>query len=256
MLFDHGADAVAAFFLALQTMKILNLSLSMQLFAIFIFIMNTYFCAMWSQYCIGYFRLGRINPVDEGLPIYAIMCLVATQVDLSMVSQHHIYGSYAEEIIYIMLILLVPTVYSLCKDIFRKSIVPWYVVAFMPLLYISAGLCCWGFYSSVPEITAEVFYPFYYCLMFMWSRNMILIQFQFIVKQKYRVFNIATVMLIASVAIFYFGKDYLPMSGCQYFIGWAVIQGVVFLEFCSSILSEGAVMLNIHVFKLGSRAKV
>ena len=119
MLFDHGADAVSAFLLALQVMKILNLSYNMQLFAIFIFIMNTYFCAMWSQYCIGYFRLGRINPVDEGLPSYAFLCLLATQLDLSVVNEFHIYGSYGEEVVYILLILLGPVDYSLCKNIFR-----------------------------------------------------------------------------------------------------------------------------------------
>lgn len=64
MLFDHGADAVSAFFLAVQVMKILKLSYSMQLFCIYTMIMNLYFCAMWSQYTVGYFKLGRINPVD------------------------------------------------------------------------------------------------------------------------------------------------------------------------------------------------
>ena len=86
MLFDHGADAVTAFLVALQSMKILNLSYDMQLFAIYIFIMNSYFCAMWNQYCVGYFRLGRVNPVDEGLPTYAALCLIATQLDLSLVN--------------------------------------------------------------------------------------------------------------------------------------------------------------------------
>ncbi len=96
MLFDHGSDAVTAFLLAIQVLKILKISYGLQLLSIFMFIMNTYFCAMWSQYCVGYFKLGRVNPVDEGLPFYAIMCLVATQFDLSQLSKHHIFGSYAE----------------------------------------------------------------------------------------------------------------------------------------------------------------
>ena len=95
MLFDHGADAVSAFLLAAQTMKILGLSYNIQLFAIYIFIMNTYFCAMWSQYCVGYFRLGRINPVDEGLPCYALACFAFTQIDLSILNEHHIFGTYS-----------------------------------------------------------------------------------------------------------------------------------------------------------------
>jgi hypothetical protein len=39
---------------------------------IFVFVMLVYFSAMWAQYSTGHFRLGRINPVDEGLPGYAI----------------------------------------------------------------------------------------------------------------------------------------------------------------------------------------
>jgi hypothetical protein len=64
MLFDHGADAISAFFLAIQWMKILKLPYGFQLFCLYTMIMNTYFCAMWSQYSIGYFKLGRVNPVD------------------------------------------------------------------------------------------------------------------------------------------------------------------------------------------------
>lgn len=82
MLFDHGSDAVTAFLLAAQVMKILKLSYSAQLFCIYIFIMNLYFCAMWGQYSIGYFKLGRINPVDEGLPLYSIACIFATQINI------------------------------------------------------------------------------------------------------------------------------------------------------------------------------
>lgn len=103
MLFDHGSDAVSAFLLAIQVMKILRLPFGMQLFCIYIFIMNTYFCAMWSQYSVGYFKLGktfmnvgRVNPVDEGLPIYAIMCIMATAVDLkAFANTHHIFGTYS-----------------------------------------------------------------------------------------------------------------------------------------------------------------
>lgn len=255
MLFDHGADAVSAFLLAIQVMKILGLSYNMQLFAICIFIMNTYFCAMWSQYCVGYFRLGVVNPVDEGLPFYAFMCLLATQLDLSACNQHHIVGSYSDEVIYILLILLVPTDISLCWDIFRKPIRPLSEVLFMLLLYISGALCCFFFFWKAGPLTADTFYPFVYCLTFMWARNMIQIQFQFIVKQKYQVFNIATNLLILSVAIFVLLGHHLPVTTSQYFIGWAVVQGLVFLEMCTSVLREGAELLEIHIFRLGKRGK-
>lgn len=96
MLFDHGADAVSAFLIGGQVIKILDLTYSFRILTIFIFIMIVYFCAMWSQYTVGYFKLGRINPVDEGLPGYVLGCLAATQVDLRLVSKLHIIGTYGE----------------------------------------------------------------------------------------------------------------------------------------------------------------
>lgn len=58
--------------------------------------MSTYFCAMWSQYSIGHFKLGRINPIDEGLPVYALFSLIATQFDIKIFGQYHVYGTYGE----------------------------------------------------------------------------------------------------------------------------------------------------------------
>jgi ethanolaminephosphotransferase len=95
MLFDHGSDAVTGFLLGVQVMKLLHLPYSFQLFGVYSFIMSLYFCAMWSQYCVGLFKLNRINPVDEGLPFYAICCFIATQLDLSFLEKEHIYGTYA-----------------------------------------------------------------------------------------------------------------------------------------------------------------
>ena len=124
MLFDHGADAVSAFFLTVQVMKILKISYGLQLLTIYTFIMNTYFCAMWSQYCVGYFKLGRINPVDEGLPLYAIFCLAATQLDLSGLSQYHIIGTVSEEIVIFLTVFgLIPQTIYMVKDIFKNRIV-------------------------------------------------------------------------------------------------------------------------------------
>lgn len=58
--------------------------------------MSTYFCAMWSQYCVGLFKLSRVNPVDEGLPFYALTCLAATQIDLGFMDDYHLIGTYGE----------------------------------------------------------------------------------------------------------------------------------------------------------------
>lgn len=64
MLFDHGSDAVTAFLLGIQVMKILHAPFWLQILSAYAFVMSTYFCAMWGQYCVGYFKLGRVNPVD------------------------------------------------------------------------------------------------------------------------------------------------------------------------------------------------
>jgi ethanolaminephosphotransferase len=120
MLFDHGADAVSSFLLAMQVMKICQLSYGFQLVAVYVLVMNLYFCAMWSQYCVGYFKLGRINPVDEGLPMYAIFCLVASQIDFKT---QHIYGTYGEEFILSLFIIAVPQTIYMVKDIMKNKIV-------------------------------------------------------------------------------------------------------------------------------------
>ena len=83
MLFDHGSDAISAFLISLQTMKFLKILGTYGILTIFSFVMCVYFTAMWSQYCIGFFRLGRINPVDEGLPAYAFLAFLVGFFDLN-----------------------------------------------------------------------------------------------------------------------------------------------------------------------------
>lgn len=76
MLFDHGTDALCSFLISSQVLELMEVrSGNVKIFVLFIFVMLIYFAAMWSQYCIGFFRLGRINPVDEGLPCYAIYAI-------------------------------------------------------------------------------------------------------------------------------------------------------------------------------------
>lgn len=65
MLFDHGTDALASFLIAIQVLDILQIhSGILRILSIFGLVMTVYFCAMWSQYSTGFFRLGLINPVD------------------------------------------------------------------------------------------------------------------------------------------------------------------------------------------------
>lgn len=95
MLFDHGSDAISAFLISAQVLKIMGVSFQFRIFALYSFVMLIYFCAMWSQYSVGYFKLGVVNPVDEGLPVYAIACLIATQMDITILRSYHIYGTYS-----------------------------------------------------------------------------------------------------------------------------------------------------------------
>lgn len=96
MLFDHGADAISSFLIALQTMKFLKVIGPYGILAIFAFVMSVYFTAMWSQYSIGFFRLGRINPVDEGLPSYALLAFIMGFIDLTHFGDKHIFATYGE----------------------------------------------------------------------------------------------------------------------------------------------------------------
>lgn len=73
---------------------------------------------------------------------------------------------------------------------------------FIPLLYISAGIAIYVVHLSVPGMTAGAFYPFFYSIMFFWSRNMINIQLYHITKQKYRVFNRGTLSFLISCGFY------------------------------------------------------
>lgn len=66
----------------------------------------------------------------------------------------------------------------------------------MPLLWISAGIAILLVYWSINNMDRRTFYAFFYSIMFMWSRNMINIQLQYITKQKYRVFNRGTLSFL------------------------------------------------------------
>lgn len=108
MIFDHGTDAFVAYFIGLQAMKLFHLDYRFQISLIPVFLMSQYFCVMWSQYCIGYFKLGRVNPVDEGLPMYALLFLVGSQIDLSIMDKFHWVAPYGYEFIYGLIFLLIP----------------------------------------------------------------------------------------------------------------------------------------------------
>ena len=96
MLFDHGSDVFAGFLLAGQTIKMFKLEGATGIIGVFWFIQSIFFLAMWMQYSIGFFRLGRLNPVDEGLPMYALLAIIMSFIDRTHIGDYHIYGTYGQ----------------------------------------------------------------------------------------------------------------------------------------------------------------
>jgi hypothetical protein len=77
MLFDHGVDSLVSFMLTFQFLEIIRVkNFNIIIPVVFIFIMATFFSALLNQYSTGVFRLGRINPVDEGLPTLALIAIL------------------------------------------------------------------------------------------------------------------------------------------------------------------------------------
>lgn len=117
--------------------------------------MVLYFCAMWTQYCTGIFRLGRINAVDEGLPVYALFCFIAPSINVNIFNEHHWYGKYNEEFIYTLGILLMVQMFSINKNINKDRIKKKREVAFMTLLPLTAGATLLGLYFTITPETAK-----------------------------------------------------------------------------------------------------
>lgn len=141
----------------------------------------------------------------------------------------------------------------MCKDIYSQSKLPKSEITFMTLLFFfSAGstlLTIW----MIPEVTSGVFFLYYYAIMFMWCRNMILIQVQFITKQKYRVFNRGTNSFLVLSAIYILFHNSLPVSDEVFFGFMCLVQAVIFAEFIYKVFKEGSEILGIYVFSLKKR---
>ena len=121
MLFDHGSDSISAFLISLQVLKIFKVSPTLSILTVFAMTMSIYLIAMWSQFAIGYFRLGRINPVDEGLPAYALLALIAAFIDTSYLQDYHWVGTYGEEFIMALIPIAITQIFDLGKKILREK---------------------------------------------------------------------------------------------------------------------------------------
>ena len=89
---------------------------------VFVFVMLVYFSAMWSQYSTGYFRLGRVNPVDEGLPGYAIAALANIFLPAGFWNWEGALGKYNHCLLYSLCVLLVMIIYYMVRDNFKNAV--------------------------------------------------------------------------------------------------------------------------------------
>jgi hypothetical protein len=123
MLFDHGVDSVVSFMLTLQFLEIIRVkNYNIIIPAVFIFIMAIFFSALWNQYSTGVFRLGRINPVDEGLPTLALTAVLFIFVSSEGFDKFHIFAPLNQEILTGMGVILAALLVTMNKDILKNSI--------------------------------------------------------------------------------------------------------------------------------------
>jgi hypothetical protein len=123
MLFDHGVDSLVSFMLTLQFLEIIRVkNYNIIIPAVFIFIMSIFFSALWNQYSTGVFRLGRINPVDEGLPTLALTAVLFIFVSSEGFDQFHIFAPLNQEILTGMGVILAALLVTMNKDILKNSI--------------------------------------------------------------------------------------------------------------------------------------
>ena len=123
MMFDHGADALSSVFISLQVLQCLHISNgATSIFCLFLITNVVFFCAMWAQYATGIFRLGVINPVDEGLPSYALFALICILLPDNFWTQLTPLGPLNSVLMGILFILWVPLVIFLTRNIFSDNI--------------------------------------------------------------------------------------------------------------------------------------
>lgn len=145
------------------------------------------------------------------------MFLTGAFIDLSVMDEYHWVGTYGEEFVYSLLFFLVPQLIYMCKDIYSQSKLPKSEITFMTLLFFCSASSVLLTIWMIPNVSSGVFFLYYYAIMFMWCRNMILIQVQFITKQKYRVFNRGTNSFLALSAIYILFHNSLPVSDETFF---------------------------------------
>jgi hypothetical protein len=206
---------------------------------------------MWSQYSTGHFRLGRVNPVDEGLPGYTIVAIINIFLPKDFWNRENAIGKYNENLLYALGILLVMIIYYMIKDNFKNAVRTHKDMTRALLLPLSYGFAIAMLGLFAPEVFATAASPLAYVLMFTWARNMIEIQVYFVTKQEFKPFNPGSLTFLLSSLVFLF----LRVNPVTYFWIVAALSAVVFFEFVISVLQQGSSLLGIYVFSLQKRTK-
>ena len=129
-------------------------------------VMMSYFCAMWAQYTTGVFKLGMINPIDEGLPCYSLCCFIAIFIPHGLWNTHHIFATLNKEVILILWVLFVPIVYFMCKDNYKNAVRPKGDINSALLLPFSYLVVLALLYLHPSQPLEYSTWPIFYCLMF------------------------------------------------------------------------------------------
>ena len=115
-------------------------------------------------------------------------------------------------------------------------------------LYVVTGISLLCLYLRDNQFYDKYFYEIYYCLMLMWTRNMILIQLNFINRQAFHSLNVGTNLFLAFVTGYLLFADFI---GCQlYFLALTILQGILLGEFVVAVMNEGATILSVHIFTI------
>jgi len=76
------------------------------------------FAGLWNQYSVGYFKLDRINPIDEGLPSFVLLCFGGCFFNYENFNNFHIFASYNIEILSLGAVAILFILLKLNKNIF------------------------------------------------------------------------------------------------------------------------------------------
>jgi ethanolaminephosphotransferase len=101
MLFDHGCDAMSCFCLALSLTRMMMITNEkLLLFGLFLGVLLSFYMSVWAQYHskgimhLGNtdFNLGKINAVDDGIPLIWILGFITSVTGSTFWSKEAIFG--------------------------------------------------------------------------------------------------------------------------------------------------------------------